>query len=247
MTHEEAQAVTLRWLGEAGVAPGARVLDFGCGPGHLTGLLLSCVGEGGSVVGLDNHEGFLTSARAQHAGRDVVFHTADLRGPLPQDLGSFDAVIGRRVLMYLPDPRAALERLCALLRPGGLVFVQEFVLFDTPTALPLHDRVRGWLQQMLEREGVSWQFGRELPRLFSGAGLPAPVMRAEAAVAAPGHPDTLAERIGWMVPRLVDAGIAAADIDIDSLADRLRAERDTVGQPWFGELAVAAWARTGPR
>ncbi len=246
MTQDEAQALTLRWLTEAGLSPGARVLDFGCGPGNLAGLILSRVGERGSVVGLDNNEGFLAQARALHAGRDATFLAADLREPLPRDLGSFDAVIGRRVLMYLPDPRSALERLCALVRPGGLVFVQEFVLLDTPTALPLHDQVRGWLQRMLESERASWQFGRELPRLFSGAGLPAPVMRAEAAVAAPGHPDTLAERIRWVVPRLIEAGISAADIDIDTLAHRLRAERDTVGEPWFGELAVAAWAHTRP-
>jgi SAM-dependent methyltransferase len=246
MTYEEAQALTLRWLGEAGLAPGARVLDFGCGPGHLSGLLLSHVGEHGSVVGLDHHEGFLAQARAQHAGRDATFLLADLREPLPADLGSFDAVVGRRVLMYLPDPAIALRRLSALLRPGGIVFVQEFILSDTPTALPLHDRARGWLQQMLEGERASWQLGRELPRLFLEAGLPAPVMRAEADVAAPGHPDTLADRIRWMLPRLAEAGISAADIDIDTLAHRLRAERDTLVQAWFGELAVAAWAKTSP-
>lgn len=96
---------------------------------------------------------------------------------------------------------------------------------------------------MLEEERASWQFGRELPRVFSEAGLPPPVMRAEADVASPGQPDSLADRVRFVLPRLLQAGISADDIDVDTLAARLRAERDTRSEPWFGELAVAAWVK----
>jgi hypothetical protein len=46
------------------------------------------------------------------------------------------------------------------------------------------------------------------------------------------------------MPRLVEAGIPAEVIDLDTLAARLSAERDRVGAPWFADMAVAAWART---
>jgi 2-polyprenyl-3-methyl-5-hydroxy-6-metoxy-1,4-benzoquinol methylase len=64
-------------------------------------------------------------------------------------LGTFDVVVERRVLMYLQRPAAALARAAAHLRPGGLVVCQGFVLDDTPTALPLHDAVLGWMVRML--------------------------------------------------------------------------------------------------
>ena len=243
MTYEEGQALTLRWLGDAGLTACARVLDVGCGPGHLARLVFERIGVGGALVGLDRDVAFLDQARAQHQGRDATFLHADLAGELPRDLGTFDAIVGRRVLMYLPDPAATLRRLVTHLRPGGTVFFQEFILLDSPTLLPLHDRVRGWMKTMLEEERASWQFGRQLPRVFSEAGLPPPVMRAEADVASPGQPDSLADRVRFVLPRLMQAGISADDIDIDTLAARLRAERDSRGEPWFGELAVAAWVK----
>ncbi|MEQ1503370.1 MAG: methyltransferase domain-containing protein [Myxococcota bacterium] len=245
MNYDEGQALTLRWLGEAGLAPGMRVLDAGCGPGNLARLVFARIGDAGSLVGVDTDEAYLAQARAQHAGRDATFVRADLNGPLPDGLGVFDAIVARRVLLYLADPGACLRRLRPLLRPGGILFVQEFVLFDHPTALPLHDRVRGWMQRMLDREGAPWQLGRELPRLFAEAGLPCPVIRAEADVAAPGQPDSLVDRIRFVLPRLIEAGIPAAEIDVDTLGDRLRAERDGLGQAWFGELVVAGWATAG--
>jgi SAM-dependent methyltransferase len=242
MNYEDGQALTLRWLGEAGLAPGARVLDVGCGPGNLARLAFARIGPTGSLVGLDRDEGHLAQARAQHAGREATFLPTDLAGALPKGLGSFDAIIGRRVLMYLPDPAATLRRLVAHLRPGGLLFFQEFILFDTPTPLPLHDRVRGWMRTMLEAEGASWQMGRELPRLYAEAGMSAPVLRAEVDVASPGQPDSLVDRIRFVLPRLAEAGISAEEIGVESLGARLQAERDGLGQAWFGEVAVAGWS-----
>ena len=121
MTYEEGQALTLRWLGDAGLTACARVLDVGCGPGHLARLVFERIGVGGALVGLDRDVAFLDQARAQHQGRDATFLHADLAGELPQDLGIFDAIVGRRVLMYLPDPAATLRRLVTHLRPGGTV------------------------------------------------------------------------------------------------------------------------------
>lgn len=243
MTLEEAQAITARWLAEAGVGPGQRVLDVGAGPGAMTALILERVGPEGSVLGLDREESLLAMARARHAGRPVDYRQVDLAEPLPQDLGTFDAIVGRRVLMYLPDPVATLSRLRALLRPGGLVFFQELVLDEAPTALPLHDTVRGWMVEMLRAESASWTMGRALPRAFAAAGLGWPVMRAEVDVLSAGQPDSLTDRLRYVMPRLHAAGISAEDIDIDTLPARLLEERARVGQPWMSEQAVAAWAR----
>ena len=143
MTLEEAQAITQRWLSDAGVGPGQRVLDVGAGPGALTATLLERVGPEGSVVGLDREETFLSLARTRHAGRAAVFHQVDLAGPLPDDLGTFDAIVGRRVLMYLPDPVATLTRLRALLTEAGFTDIEAPDVGDTAPGLFLTARKGG--------------------------------------------------------------------------------------------------------
>ena len=244
MHYDEAQLVTRRWLVEAGVGPGQRVLDLGTGTGSVAALLLDLVGPEGEVVGLDRHGPFVAMARERLAGRSYHVRDVDLDGPLPDDLGMFDVIVERRVLMYLRDPAATLARALRHLRPGGLVLCQGFVLDEAPTALPLHDTVRDWMVRMLAFESASWTFGRQLPTVFRDAGLPPPVMRAEVDVASSGQPDSLAERIRFVLPRLVEAGIPAEVIDLDTLSARLSAERAQVGQAWLADVAVVAWARS---
>lgn len=243
MTYDEAQQITRRWLSEAGIAPGQHVLDVGAGTGSVTALLLDRVGPHGQIVGVDRDEDALAHARARHVDLPATFRAVDLSAPLPEDLGTFDAIVGRRVLMYLPDPAATLRALAERLRPGGVLFFQELVLDARPTGLPLHDTVRDWMMTMLRAERASWTMGAELPALFARAGLGWPVVRAEIDVASPGQPDSLAERIRWVLPRLVAAGLDPAAIDVDTLSARLLAERAHAGAPWFADHAVAAWAR----
>lgn len=243
MTEQEAQQTTVRWLTEAGIGAGMRILEVGCGPGAVTSLLLDRVGETGEVVALDRDDGLLAIARERLQGRAVSFHRVDLEGVISEDLGSFDAVVGRRVLMYLSDPARVLGRLVQRLRAGGIVFFQELVLDEGPTGLPEHDAVRDWLIRLLRHESASWTMGRSLPRLFLEAGLPGPVMRAETDVVAPGQPDTLGARVRLILPRLLAAGLPVDGLEVDSLDARLRAERDAARQPWMAEHAVAAWAR----
>ena len=54
----------------------------------------------------------------------MKFVQADLGGALG-DLGLFDAVVGRRVLMYQPDTIGTARNLASSLHPGGLIVFQE--------------------------------------------------------------------------------------------------------------------------
>src|SRR5262249_26235323 len=56
---------TLRVLPDAGLRPGTRVADVGCGPGMVTGLLGALVGPRGQVVGIDASAAQLAKAREQ--------------------------------------------------------------------------------------------------------------------------------------------------------------------------------------
>src|SRR5689334_9468974 len=87
--------ITAAFLREGGLAPGMRVLDVGCGVGHVSFVAADIVGPSGEVVGVDRSDVAVTSARAQaHARglRQVSFVTGD---PATMVVDRpFDAVVG---------------------------------------------------------------------------------------------------------------------------------------------------------
>ncbi|WP_301184696.1 class I SAM-dependent methyltransferase [Streptomyces niphimycinicus] len=135
--------ITEQALRGAGLRPGMRVLDVGCGAGDVTFLAARIVGPTGSVTGVDAAPRALEIARARAATRStgpgeeapisfrrMTLPDVDLDGPV-------DAVIGRLVLGHLPDPVTALRHLSELVRPGGLVVFQDFDNFPLRVAPPI--------------------------------------------------------------------------------------------------------------
>ena len=92
-------------LRRAGLKPGMRVLDVGCGVGDVAMAAARMVGPTGSVLGVDRAAQALPAARAraEHAGYTWLrFADADLRTFAPEE--KFDALVGRFILMHVPDP-----------------------------------------------------------------------------------------------------------------------------------------------
>jgi len=83
----------------AGLKPGMRVLDVGCGPGVTTASLAQYVGTAGCVVGLDRSEDRIAYARSQYSRDNVTYVCRNFFDDL-SDLGSFDFVWVRFVLEY---------------------------------------------------------------------------------------------------------------------------------------------------
>ncbi len=112
---------TERMLDAAGVVSGARVLDLGTGTGDTAVLAAHRVGPSGRVLATDISEAMLKAAAetAKEAGvSNLDFQLADA-GALELDAGSFDAVIARFSLMFVPDLPAALGGIRQVLRPAG--------------------------------------------------------------------------------------------------------------------------------
>lgn len=129
----------------AGIRRGMRVLDVGCGVGDLSMLAASFIGPEGTVIGVDQDARSLALARqrAEERGlRNVSFAEGDVQS-ISFD-HPFDAVVGRFILMYLPDPVAALKHLSALVCSGGLVVFQEYVIKHDGFAAP--EPVNKWEQ-----------------------------------------------------------------------------------------------------
>ena len=120
------EPITRRFMVEAGIAPGMRVLEDRERCRRCSFLVAGLVGEAGEVVGTDRSEAALAVARRRADERslgNVTFHQGD-----PSQLAfeeSFDAVVGRYVLMFQPDPAAMLRGVSTHVRGGGLVVFHE--------------------------------------------------------------------------------------------------------------------------
>ena len=225
--------MTRRFLLRSGIAKGMRVLDVGSGAGDVALTLAEFVGSDGSVVGVDVNAKILETARdrASVAGfTNVQFITGDVRSLELSD--TFDAVVGRLVLMYIADPADALKQLAMHLRPGGIVAFQEVDLAlhkalagpDTPLLSKLID----WECIVFERTGAHTDMGTGMYRAFVEAGLPEPTLHLETpiggAAAWPGY-EQRAATFRNLLPLIETYGIATAEeLDIETLAERLRAE-----------------------
>ena len=112
----------------ARLEPGQRVLDVGCGAGHLSAHLADAVAPG-ILHGVDVEPPQVDLARATAAAwevRNAVFQVADAT-QLPFEDGSFDVVHLGGVLMHVPDTGRALEEVRRVLRPGGLVACRDLM------------------------------------------------------------------------------------------------------------------------
>jgi SAM-dependent methyltransferase len=229
-----------------------KVLDVGSGAGDVALVLADLVGPEGRVVGIDANEDILDTARARV--RAVGWATVSLRhGTIDRlDLDTdFDAVVGRWVLMYQPDPAALLRQARALLGPGGIVAFQEGDLRNGarlyPSA-PLHEQLARWLTPPPHLPGPDLEMGPKLFGTFVEAGLPAPRLSLDAPVgggpAWPGYA-YLTETARSLLPLVMQAtGVTREQFDLDTLEDRLRAEAVEQNAVQILPSLYGAWART---
>lgn len=106
-------------------APGDRIVDAGCGVGDDVRVLAEHVGPAGEVIGIDRSESMIAEARNRTDQADAVrFQVGDVR-QLPFEDDEVDACRADRVLQHLEDPRAALEEMTRVTRPGGRIGVTD--------------------------------------------------------------------------------------------------------------------------
>jgi len=101
----------------AGLQPGMRALDVGCGPGALTAALAGRLGTA-SVGATDPSEPFVEACRARLPGIDVVVGAAEA---LPLGDGTFDATLSQLVVNFMSDAEAGVREMGRVTRPGGVV------------------------------------------------------------------------------------------------------------------------------
>lgn len=222
-------AFTHETFGRAGIAPGMRVLDIGCGAGDSSLHLASLVGPSGSVVGVDRDAALVERAERRASGSEltnVEFVAAELRAFEPH--GQFDALAGRFVLRHLPDPVATLRRLTPALVPGAIVsFIDlDWVAARTVPAVPLVEETLGLVREAMQRAGIAIDIGPRLWRIQRSIGIRDAEVRMEARAEPP--PATaaaamLADVAHGLHPVMERFGIVRnAEWRIDGLAERLQ-------------------------
>ena len=105
------------------VPPGQRILDIGCGSGHLLAALHPSRG-----VGVDVSSKAITAARGAHKGENLHFFEGDGTDPklLGQLGGPFDFVLLVNVATHLTDVQGAIEALHPVLHPRSRVLIYSY-------------------------------------------------------------------------------------------------------------------------
>ena len=242
---------THRLCKRAGITLGMRVLEIGSGAGDVALTLAELVGPTGQVVGVDVNAEILDTARqrATDAGiQNVEFIASDARDLVFSD--KFDAIVGRFVLMYMADPRAAFATLIRHLKPGGIAAFQEPEYTLYPACLhpdtPLINQLITWILDVFKHSGAHLDMGIGLYQAFVDAGLPPPAMHLESPIGAAktwaGY-RYMATIFQSLLPLLEKYELATAEqVDVDTLATRIRQEVITSKRPFFLPLHVTAHA-----
>jgi SAM-dependent methyltransferase len=240
---------TERLLMDAGIRKGMRILDVGCGSGDVSFLLSDLIDRQGEIIGVDHDPQALAVARQRSAARGqpaVTFLQHDLL-ELPDSIGTFDVIVGRRVLMYQRDAIETIHALSRFLKPDGVVVFQEHDTTMVPASLhpfPLHEKAQRWIQEMIAREGADLHIGFHLHGLFTRAGLRVESVRAECLVQTPDTPYHLGDIVRACLPRITALGVAsAAEVGIETLQQRLDEERSGSPDIYIGDMMFGSWAR----
>jgi ubiquinone/menaquinone biosynthesis C-methylase UbiE len=162
-------------LEKIGIKPGERVVDLGCGPGHVLSLLSKRVRPTSSVLGIERSPHFARLARryvAEHRLSQVEVREGDASGTgLPR--ASFDGAHMRLVLVNVPEPERIVREMVSLVRSGGWVASFEADLLslvcDPPN--PEWTRLLDTYKAYSTARGIDLCIGRRTHRLFRAAGV----------------------------------------------------------------------------
>jgi demethylmenaquinone methyltransferase/2-methoxy-6-polyprenyl-1,4-benzoquinol methylase len=107
-----------------------RVLDVACGTAAVS-IALARASPGRTIVGVDQSAEMLAAARARVAGAGLGSRIELHEGraeTLPFADAEFDALTFTYLLRYVDDPAATLAELARVVKPGGMIAMQEFGL-----------------------------------------------------------------------------------------------------------------------
>lgn len=244
---------TERYLRTAGVSVDMRVLDVGCGIGDVALLAADIVGPGGHVTCVDRDATAIARAQqrvVQHGcSSRVDFHISAL-ADFSSEL-KFDALIGRYILLYQPDPVTVLRHLLGSLKLGSIMAFHELDFPDPHPSYPpcpILDQVYSLIGEAFRSSGAFPNYGRRIGHTFLEAGLPFPTIACEGVVGG-GRASYIyswfANTLISIAPRLDQLGLPIPrEVSLDhTLAALLEQEAMRIGSQILGPTQYGAWSR----
>lgn len=107
------------------IAPGAKVLELGCGTGSMWVKNLHLLQEGAELTLTDFSEGMLETAKQNISCEAVTFRQVDIQN-IPYPDASFDVVIANMMLYHVPDLHKGLSEVRRVLKPGGKFYCATY-------------------------------------------------------------------------------------------------------------------------
>jgi SAM-dependent methyltransferase len=162
-----------RVLLQAGLKPGMRVADFGCGVGATTRMLAEMVELSGRVIGIDVNAAQLEQGRhlctSAGIGNATFVEASATATGLPRN--SFDLVYCRFLLLHLLDPAACLREMLDVLKPGGVLVVEDGNLTSAGSvpASSLH-AFADLLGRLAPTRGLNYALSDDLYHMVKAAG-----------------------------------------------------------------------------
>jgi len=240
---------TERLFREAGIGVGHRVLDLGSGMGDVSMLVAGLVGASGEVVGIERDATSIERAQARVAAaglRNVSFLNVDVNNIVTDR--PFDAVVGRFILMFLPDPIFVLRSVSRLVRPGGVLAFQEpswIPMLALGDRLPLWSCVLRSIHETISRSGANPEMGLALYQIFQEIGLPAPHMHLEIPLGSDvDFLRVISELLCSLRPLSEQHNVSLEELGgLDTLPDRICAEIAAANTVVSIVPLVGAWSR----
>lgn len=244
MKHQGRNDFTLRLFEAAEIREGMRILEVGCATGEVTQLLSEIVGPRGEVVGVDMNEQLLEMAKTNNNADNIKYVNSDVY-QLPDDLAQFDAIVGRRILMYLPEAKACLQNLKRFLKPGCILCFQESDAINGGTGatqLPLHQQAIQRVWNTVEAEGGDIHIGQKLYMMYLNIGIPHPQVIAEAVIQTSDDND-LQWLTEMMETRMKENEIIAQDFSLEKFKANMSHEAEEAQAAFIRDMAFGVWGR----
>jgi len=240
------RASTLEFFKLAGLRPGMRCADIGCGSGDATFDLATIVGPAGSVVGFDMDQTKLEPAHAIARERGLVniaFELSDVNEW--QGTAGYDFVYCRFLLQHLARPVDLLRKMWDAVRPGGVLAVEDADLeglFCDPDNAAF-SFYRHMYAEVLARNGGDPGCARRLARYFRGIGISDPATRMLQEFSAEGDAKAMPLlTLEAIADSIVGAGLADAD-EVASAIEEMAAFTADPGTTISDPRIFQVWAR----
>lgn len=221
-----------------------RVLDIGCATGEVTSIIADIVGNEGEVVGIDISEDMIQMAKEKNEKENIQFIQSDIYN-LQDNIGEFDAIVGRRILMYLPNVMDCLNKIKSHLKSGGILCFQESDAINGGVGaenLPMHQYAIEIVWQTIEREGGDIHIGQKLYSIFTQLGVNIAEYKAEADIQTSNNND-----LGWlidiMLPRVKRHQIVDESFAISNFTKKLQQESEKHQCAFIREMAFGIWGK----